>query len=174
YRDFKEKRIRYALQNESLQKKVNSLLNENKKLVKKIKESKDDKGELEGVLGKYQEKLEKYRTQLQEMAVFNTNLAHVNNILLNEEFALSSDDKRNIINKFKSVNSITESEKIYKSILTEMVSGKKTINDDIEDKVNDSIDSSSAKRMERIVESTVYRNDHVDKIKKLMNYTSKK
>ena len=51
------------------------------------------------------------------MAIFNTNLAHVNNLLVNESLALTQDDKIKIINEFKKVDSIAESQKKYKTFL---------------------------------------------------------
>ena len=49
----------------------------------------------------YKAAIEKYRDQLKEMATFNTNLAHVNNLLVNEGLALTQEDKIKIINEFK-------------------------------------------------------------------------
>ena len=40
---------------------------------------------------------------LTEMAIFNANLANTNSLLLNEELALTNEDKEKIIKEFKSV-----------------------------------------------------------------------
>ena len=114
---------------------------------------------------KYKVVLTKYRTQLNEMAVFNTNLAHVNNLLVNEDFALTQTDKVNIINGFKTVKNINESEQKYKSLINEFKNNKKTIVESIENKVVDSIQPSSSS----IVEKTVYSNDsHMNKIRRII------
>jgi protein subunit release factor A len=96
----------------------------------------------------YKSAIDKCRIQLKEMAVFNTNLAHVNNLLVNEELALTQDDKIKIINEFKKVNSITESQNRYKALISEMKEGKKTISESIERKAAASIQPSSKQKLD--------------------------
>ena len=114
------------------------------------------------------------------MAVFNTNLSNVNNILVNEEFALTTEDKNGIISKFKNIDSITESENQYKSIINDLKKSTKNIIESVEDKVNNNVTGVSAVDSEKvlneqIVEKTAYgKNPHVAKIKELMNYVEKK
>jgi hypothetical protein len=115
----KENKLRIALRNEmaeSFNKKFTSLLNENKKSVKELNLTKKEITKAKNLNEGYKTALEKYRTQLQEMAIFNTNLANVNNLFLNEELSLNSEDKIKIINEFKKVKSITESETKYSEI----------------------------------------------------------
>lgn len=161
---------KFMKQKENIEKRMNSLINENKKLTKKYIESKD---ELKGV-SKLQEEfkaikgtLVKYRDQLSEMAVFNSNLAGVNSILINEELALTNEDKKNIISKFNKVKTITESEKLYNNILSDMKTEKKSITESIEDKVSNTIDKSSS---DKVIEKNGYVNEHVNKIKDMMKY----
>jgi uncharacterized protein YciW len=158
-------------QNESTEKKFESLLEENKKLTKKMNETKKYKESVGTLVESYKTALDKYRNQLKEMAVFNTNLAHVNNLLVNEELALTQEDKIKIINEFKKVDSITESQKKYKAVLTEMKESKKTLTESIEEKVNASIQPSSKQKLDEVVEKTAYENDkHIQKMKKLIEY----
>jgi hypothetical protein len=82
-------------------KKLGSLIKENKELTKRVNETKKYKQSVSTLLENYKTALEKYRNQLKEMAIFNTNLAHVNNLLVNESLALTQDDKIKIINEFK-------------------------------------------------------------------------
>jgi len=146
-------------------KKLNGLIKENKSLTKKVNDLAKNKKETDVLVEKYKVVLNKYRTQLNEMAIFNTNLAHVNNLLVNEEFALSQTDKVNIINGFKSVKTINESEEKYKSLINDFKSNKTNIVESIESKVVDSIQPSSMS----IVEKTVYSNDsHMNKIKRII------
>ncbi len=166
----KENRLRHAMR-EGSDKKVQGLINENKKLIKKVNETKKYRESVTNLVESYKSALEKYRNQLKEMAVFNTNLAHVNNLLVNEELALTQDDKVKIINEFKVVNTITASQDKYKSFLTEMKKSRKTISESVEDKVNTSIQSSSKNKLDEVVEKTAYENnDHIDKMKKLIEY----
>jgi len=153
------------------QKKIGSLINENKNLTKKLNEVKKYKTSVGTLLEQYKISLEKYRTQLKEMAIFNTNLAHVNNILVNESLALTQDDKVKIINEFKNVNSIVESQKKYKTILSEMKSSKKTISENVVAKATVSIQPSSKQKLDEVIEKTAYADDqHFNKMKKLIEY----
>lgn len=152
-------------------KKINSLIEENKKLTKKLNEAKKYKESATTLVEQYRTALDKYRNQLKEMATFNTNLAHVNNLLVNESLALTHDDKIKIINEFKKVDSIVESQKKYNSILTEMQGSKKTLSESLEKKVSTSIQPSSKQKLDEVVEKTAYENnEHISKMKKLIEY----
>jgi hypothetical protein len=152
-------------------KKLNGLIGENKKLTKKLNETKKFKESVNTLVESYKSALEKYRNQLKEMAVFNTNLAHVNNLLVNESLALTQDDKIKIINEFKTVDSIAESQKKYKAFLTEMKDSKKTITESIENKVSASIQPSSKQKLDEVTEVTAYANDkHIQRMRSLIEY----
>lgn len=156
-------------------KKLKALIEDNKKLSKKLSEVKKQKETHNALLENYKTALGKYRTQLKEMAVFNTNLAHVNNLLVNEELALTQDDKVKIIKEFKKIGSLTESQEKYKSLLSEMKETKKNISEELEDKVSSSVASSSKKKLDEVVEKTAYENnDHIKKIKRLMEYVDRR
>ena len=150
-------------------KKIGSLIEENKKLTKKLNETKKFKESVSTLVEQYKGALEKYRNQLKEMAVFNTNLAHVNNLLVNEGLALTQDDKIKIINEFKKVDSIAESQKRYKTFLSEMKESKKTLSENIEGKVAASVAPSSKQKLDEVVEKTAYENnDHLNRMKKII------
>jgi len=152
-------------------KKFDTLLEENKKLTKKVNETKEFKKSVTTLMESYKTALDKYRNQLKEMAIFNTNLSHVNNLLVNEELALTQEDKHKIINEFKKVDSIAESQKKYKTFLTEMKESKKTLTENIEDKVSASIQPSSKQKLDEVVEKTAYAdNIHIKRMKKLIEY----
>jgi len=104
------------------------------------------------------------------MATFNTNLAHVNNLLVNESLALTQEDKIKIINEFKKVDTIAESQKKYKAFLTEMKETKPTLTESV-DKVSASIAPSSKQSLDKAKEITAYTDDaHINKIKRLIEY----
>lgn len=170
----REDRTRPAMR-EGDEKKLKALIEENKKLMKQISESKKQSSDLKKTNETYKGVLEKYRNQLQEMAVLNTNIAHVNNLLIKEN-NLSIDEKKAIVNKFKDVETISEADEVYKSLLSEMVEVKKEkLDEGIEEKLNDSIDASSSKIVtEQVVEKTAFKNAHLDKIKSIMNYDLKR
>jgi len=155
-------------------KKINSLIAENKNLTKKLNETKKYKQSVTTLVEQYKSALDKYRNQLKEMATFNTNLAHVNNLLVNESLALTQEDKIKIINEFKKVDSIAESQKKYKGFLTEMKGSKKSLTESIETKVSASIQPSSKQKLDEAKEVTAYANDaHINKMKKLIEYVEK-
>jgi hypothetical protein len=159
---------RFRGKQDESQKRVSALIKENKTLTKKLNELKKVVPIVEG----YKTALDKYRNQLKDMAVFNTNLAHVNNLLVNEELALTQDDKIRIINEFKKVDSIADSQKKYKAVLTEMKDSRKTLTESVEDKVNVSIQPSSKQKLDEV---TAYADDkHIQKMRKLIEYVEKR
>lgn len=152
-------------------KKISGLIKENASLTKKLNEAKKIKDTVGGLLESYNIALGKYRTQLKEMAIFNTNLAHVNNLLVNEELALTQEDKVKIITEFKNIDNIAASQSKYKTFLTEHKEAKKTLTETIEDKVSTSIQPSSKQKLDEVVVKTGYSNDaHINKMKKLIQY----
>jgi len=168
-------REQWSHQNESYKKRMESLINENKKLSKELNEMKEFSATAEELVENYKTHLNKYRSQLREMAVFNTNLANVNNLLVNEDLALTAQDKSAIIDKFKRINSIDESDKVYNTLLTEIKEGKKTLTEEVENKVSTSVGESSKKKLDEAIERTAYENDeHVKKLKYLMEYVDKR
>jgi len=166
---------RFRGKQEESQKKLGTLINENKLLTKKLNEVKKYKDSVGTLLENYKNALEKYRNQLKEMAIFNTNLAHVNNLLVNESLALTQDDKIKIINEFKKVDSIADSQSKYKTFLSEMKAGKKTLTESVEAKVTTSVASSSKQKLDEVVEKTAYADDkHIQKMRKLIEYVEKR
>ena len=166
-------KMRSGLQTES-DKKLGGLIDENKKLTKQLNETKKYKQSVTTLVEQYKSALGKYRNQLKEMATFNTNLAHVNNLLVNESLALTQDDKIKIINEFKKIDTIAESQKKYKAILTEMKGSRKTLTETIENKVSASIQPSSKQKLDEVVEKTAYENnEHIHRMKQLIEYADK-
>jgi hypothetical protein len=153
------------------QKKISGLIKENKSLTKKLNETKKYKQSVTTLVEQYKSALEKYRNQLKEMATFNTNLAHVNNLLVNESLNLTQEDKIKIINEFKKVNTIAESQEKYKTMLSEMTISKKTLTESIEGRVSASVSPSSKQKLDEAKEVTAYTNDnHLNKMKKIIEY----
>lgn len=175
---YAEHKVRLALQKESIEKKMTGLLKENLNLTKQLNKVKKDLNEstvkaakvdeFKKLNEKHNAALVKYRNLLKEMAVFNTNLSYTNNLLVNESFALSMKDKENIIEKFKKVGSILESEQTYKKLLDDFTTSKKSVKESLEDKVNTTIvESSSAKKLEESTgEASNVVNEHIEKILK--------
>lgn len=170
FADYKKNRYRLALQKEGYDKKIKGLIEENKKITKDLNEHKKGIDKASKLVENYKSVLGKYRDQLTEMAVFNSNLANVNNILLNEDLALTTTQKVEIINKFKNVNSISESEKLYKTVISEMKDNKKTLVESVEQKVSSVVEPSNKNLIEEAVVKTAYdKNDSISRIKERIN-----
>lgn len=177
HKDYAKDKVRLALQkeqNEKLQKRINSLVKENFELTKKANKADSVVKEMTKINEAYKNAIDKYRKQLNEMALVSTNIANVNNILVNESLALSFDDKKNMINEFKKVSTVEESENTYKKIVKEFTEAKKTIKESVEDKISKStIAPSSSNEVNESLEPKNEINEHIEKIKKLSVYKPK-
>lgn len=127
--------------------------------------------ELRQINLEFKDALSKYKTQLYEMAVFNANLSHVNNLFV--EHTTTVDEKKEILSKYKSVSTIEESKNLYNEFankLNESKSNKKTIEEMVTDSRNG--DSGSQKLNESISQPSA--NDGIKAIKYMMNYIENK
>jgi hypothetical protein len=176
-KSYAKDKVRLALQKESEDKakKIANLLKEQKELTKKVNQMKKEKSELVGINEGFKKTLNEMKDQMKKMAVFNTNIAHVNNLLVNEDFALTKDEKIYIIEKFKKVTSITESDATHKVLIEEFKTSKKKLDESIEKKITENVGGeSSANILEsKIVEKTAFEKQ-VDKMKNIINYAEKR
>jgi len=175
HKEYAKNKVRLALQKEGVEKlqtRVNKLVNENFTLVKSANKAKSMVKEMTKINESYREAIDKYRKQLNEMALVSTNIANVNNILVNESLALSFDEKKGMINEFKKVKTVEDSENTYKKIIKEFTEAKKTIKESVESKINSAIETSASEEVKAGVEGNTI-NEHVDKIKKLISYKHK-
>lgn len=165
-------RRRPAFTNEN--KKLAGLMEENKKLTRKLNEMKKEKEANNKLMESHRDILNKYRNQLKEMAVFNTNLANVNSILVNESLNLTHEEKVKVINEFKKVNSINESQEKYKTLVREITNTKKSITESVEKFVSTSIQPSASEKINEAIETTVYSKDNsIQRMKRLIEYNDK-
>jgi hypothetical protein len=176
-KEYAKDKVRIALQKESEDraKRINNLLKEQKDLTKKVNQFKKEKIDLVSINEGFKKTLNEMKDQMKKMAVFNTNIAHVNNLLVNEEFALTKDEKIYIIEKFKKVASITESDATHKVLINEFKTSKKKIDESIEKKITENVGGeSSANILEsKIVEKTAFEKQ-VSKMKDIINYGEKR
>jgi len=151
-----DEKLRYGIRES---KKIKGYIQENQKLMIELAEGKS-------AIAKYNDVLKKYRVQLSEMAVFNTNLSNANNLLVNESLTLTSDDKANIVNEFKALKTIDESKEKYTKLLEGF--GTKKSNSGLEEKLSKPSIQIPQKQLNEVVEKTVYQKDeHLNKIKRL-------
>ena len=125
------------------------------KLLKEYKELKAKNGE-------YKEALKVFKTKINEVALFNQNLAHVTKLFT--EHSTTKKEKMAILGRFDEIETIKESKTLYKNIAGELTE-KSPITESVDRKVNKTIDSSKS----NLNESTAYVDPQINKIKDLMS-----
>ena len=128
------------------------------KIMKEYKELKSKNEEYKGALNVFKDKLN-------EVALFNTNLAYVNRLFT--EHSTTKKEKMNILQRFDGAESVKNSKTIYKTIKGEL-EGKTPINESVENKVNRTVKSSASD----LNESTAYVDPQIVAIKDLMKRIS--
>jgi hypothetical protein len=112
--------------------------------------------------------LKQFRTKLQEVAVFNSNLAYA--VRLFTENSTTKDEKQEILKRLDSAKSIKESQSIYKQLMKEYSSAKAPIKESIDEKINKTASSGSS----QISEQSVFVHPELQNMKKLWEYGYKK
>lgn len=122
--------------NKQLVKKFNSLRSKAVKILSENKESKNKEKQ-------YKSALIDLRGKLNDIAVFNSNLAHVNRVLT--EQSTTKQEKISIIQRFDKVKSINESKSLYKTIVGELK--KEPIKESVEKKITKTSESGASKQL---------------------------
>ena len=137
------------------------------KNVQRVSESKIMKEykELKAKNEEYKGALKVFKNKLNEVALFNTNLAYVNRLFT--EHSTTKSEKMEILKRFDGAESIKESKSIYKSVKSELDS-KSPITESVENKVNKTVKSSKSD----LNESTAYVDPQITAIKDLMKRIS--
>ena len=118
--------------------------------------------ELKSKNGEYKEALKVFKTKINEVALFNQNLAHVTKLFT--EHSTTKKEKMTILGRFDEIETIKESKSLYKTIAGELTE-KSPITESVDRKVNKTIDSSKS----NLNESTAYVDPQINKIKDLMS-----
>lgn len=183
-----EKKEKPQLNEAVVDKKYSIVLDDNKSLNKKLNTLKEGFKKLESKNGdllqlneQIVDALSKYKDQFKKITVWNANLAHVNSLFVNENVALSMDEKKSIIGRFKNVTDINESEKLHKEILNEYTGEKTVISEEkksVEDVIVEStqniIGDSSSSNLVTENNNKSALNAHIAKFDKLVGYEHKK
>jgi hypothetical protein len=137
------------------------------KNVQRVSESKIMKEykELKSKNEQYKGALKVFKNKLNEVALFNTNLAYVNRLFT--EHSTTKSEKMEILKRFDNAESIKESKSIYKSVKSELDT-KSPITESVENKVNKTVKSSKSD----LNESTAYVDPQITAIKDLMKRIS--
>jgi hypothetical protein len=113
----------------------------------------------------YRKALNVFREKLNEVAVFNSNLAYATRLFT--EHSTTKKEKINILRRFDNVENIRESKSLYKSIKDELTkTDSKPINETMENKVNKTVTTGSSTTL---IESKTYENPQFLRMKDLMS-----
>ena len=113
----------------------------------------------------YRKALNVFREKLNEVAVFNSNLAYATRLFT--EHSTTKKEKINILRRFDSVENLKESKNLYKTIKEDLDTvNSKNINESVQRSVNNSVSSGSA---QNLIESKTYENPQFLRIKDLMS-----
>jgi hypothetical protein len=138
----------------------------NRNLEFPMKESTDTK-ELQILREKneeYRKALNIFRNKLNEVAIFNSNLAYATRLFT--ECSTSKQEKINILKRFDSVETIKESKSLYQTLKNELsVKTNTPINESLESKLDKTHSTGSAVNL---IESKTYENPQFLRMKDLM------
>jgi len=116
----------------------------------------------------YKKALDVFRTKLNEVAVFNANLAYATRLFT--EHSTTKQEKISILKRFDNVESLKESKNLYRTIKDELSSstgsnGEQKLTESIERTVNKTVSTGSSANL---IESKTYENPQFLRMKDLM------
>ena len=113
----------------------------------------------------YRKALNIFREKLNEVAIFNSNLAYATRLFT--EHSTTKKEKINILRRFDGVETLKESKNLYKSIKDELSNGDtQSITESVETKLNKQVSTGSSINL---IESKTYENPQFLRIKDLMS-----
>ena len=113
----------------------------------------------------YRKALNIFREKLNEVAIFNSNLAYATRLFT--EHSTTKKEKINILRRFDNVETLKESKNLYKSIKDELSKTESTsINESVETKLNKNVSTGSSTTL---IESKTYENPQFLRMKDLMS-----
>jgi hypothetical protein len=112
----------------------------------------------------YKKALVLFKDKLNEVAVFNANLAYATRLFT--EHSTTKQEKLNILKRFDTVNSLNESKSLFNTIKTELGS-KTTVTEAVAEKISTTPSTSSSQEV--LAESKAYENPQFKRMKDLMS-----
>ena len=113
----------------------------------------------------YRKALNVFREKLNEVAIFNSNLAYATRLFT--EHSTTKKEKINILRRFDDVETLKESKNLYQSIKGELSKGEtKSMNESVETKLTKQVTSGSSTTL---IESKTYENPQFMRMKDLMS-----
>jgi hypothetical protein len=111
----------------------------------------------------YKKALVLFKDKLNEVAVFNANLAYATRLFT--EHSTTKQEKLNILKRFDTVSSMNEAKSLFSTIKTELGS-KTTVTESVAKKISNTPSTSSS--TEVLSESKAYENPQFSRIKEMM------
>ena len=111
----------------------------------------------------YKKALVLFKEKLNEVAVFNANLAYATRLFT--EHSTTKQEKLNILKRFDSVSTMNESKNLFNSIKSEL-GVKKPVTESVVDRLSSTPQSSSSQQV--LSESKAYENPQFKRMKDLM------
>jgi hypothetical protein len=111
----------------------------------------------------YRKALNVFRSKLNEVAVFNSNLAYATRLFT--EHSTTKQEKLNILKRFDSVSTMNESKSLFSTIKSELGT-KTTVTETVAEKISNTPTTSSSTDV--LSESKAYENPQFSRIKEMM------
>jgi hypothetical protein len=140
-------------------KKMQALVTENKNKTQELKNVTTLVEEFKDVEKEYKAAIKNLKGQLQEVALFTSNLTYA--VKLMTENSTTKDEKLDILKRFDSAKTLTESREVYNSLETLFTSSKTTVKKTIEERVLETPKASGATNLN---ESTAYKNPQLERM----------
>jgi len=130
----------------------------------KVESTKEEVNMLREKNEEYRKALNIFREKLNEVAIFNSNLAYATRLFT--EHSTTKKEKINILRRFDDVETLKESKNLYRSLKDELTStDTKSINESVTTKLNKSVSTGSSTTL---IESKTYENPQFLRMKDLM------
>jgi hypothetical protein len=131
----------------------------------KVESSESEVATLREKNEEYRKALNVFREKLNEVAIFNSNLAYATRLFT--EHSTTKKEKINILRRFDNVDTLKESKNLYRSIKDELSKTESTpINESVETKLNKGVSTGSSTTL---IESKTYENPQFLRMKDLMS-----
>ena len=131
----------------------------------KVESTKEEVNMLREKNEEYRKALNIFREKLNEVAIFNSNLAYATRLFT--EHSTTKKEKINILRRFDDVETLKESKNLYQSIKGELSkTDTKTMNESVGTKLNKQVSTGSSTTL---IESKTYENPQFMRMKDLMS-----
>jgi len=138
--------------------------NQGKKYKSGRKEINEEVETLKKQNSEYKKALVLFKEKLNEVAVFNANLAYATRLFT--EHSTTKQEKLNILKRFDSVSTMNESKGLFNTIKSEL-NTKKSVTESVVDKISSTPQTSSSQEV--LSESKAYENPQFKRMKDLMS-----